>query len=98
MNKILLTGIVSALFLVCSSYSLSIFAQETPETIDHVEEMEYDVEVLVGIAHWLTGIGTVVLAIALIRTFHHMRIVTEMTSIETEYRLRPWIAPTGPIK
>ena len=98
MNKILLTGIISALFLVCSSYSSSIFAQETLETIDHVEEMEYDVEVLVGIAHWLTGIGTVVLAVALIRTFHHMRIVSEMTAIETEYRLRPWIAPTGPIK
>ncbi len=98
MNKILLTGIVSALFLVCSSYSSSIFAQETPETIDHVEEIEYDIEMVVGVAHWLTGIGTVVLAIALIRTFHHMRIVTEMTSIETEYRLRPWIAPTGPIK
>jgi len=98
MNKILLTGIVSALFLVCSSYSSNIFAQETSETIDHVEEMEYDIEMVVGIAHWLTGIGTVVLAVALIRTFHHMRIVTEMTSIETEYRLRPWIAPTGPIK
>ncbi len=98
MNKILLTGIVSALFLVCSSYSSSIFAQETSETIDHAEEIEYDIEMVVGIAHWLTGIGTVVLAIALIRTFHHMRIVTEMTSIETEYRLRPWIAPTGPIK
>ncbi len=98
MNKILLTGIISTLFLVFPSMSLSIFAQETLETIDHVEEMEYDIEMVVGIAHWLTGIGTVVLAIALIRTFHHMRIVTEMTSIETEYRLRPWIAPTGSIK
>ncbi len=36
---------------------------------DHVEEMEYDVEVLVGIAHWLTGIGTVLLAVVLIKTF-----------------------------
>jgi len=98
MNKILLTGIVSALFLVCSSYSVDIFAQETPEIIDHVEEMEYNIEIVVGIAHWLTGIGTVVLAIALIRTFKHMEAVTKMTSIETEYRLRPWIAPTGPIK
>jgi len=98
MNKILLTGILSALFLVCSSYSPSIFAQETPETIDHAEETEYDVEVIVGIAHWATGIGTVVLAIALIRTFKHMATVTKMTSIETEYRLRPWIGPTGPIK
>ncbi len=98
MNKILLTGIVSALFLVCSSYSVDIFAQETPEIIDHVEEMEYNIEIVVGIAHWLTGIGTVVLAIALIRTFKHMEAVTKMTSIETEYRLRPWIAPTDTIK
>ncbi len=98
MNKILLAGILSALFLFCSSYSPSIFAQETPETIDHLEETEYDVEIIVGIAHWATGIGTVVLAIALIRTFKHMATVTKMTSIETEYRLRPWIAPTGPIK
>jgi len=98
MNKILLTGIVSVLFLVCSSYSSNIFAQETLETIDHVEETEYDVEIIVGIAHWATGIGTVVLAVALIKTFKHMTAVTKMTSIETEYRLRPWIAPTGPIK
>jgi len=98
MNKILLTGIISALFLVCSSYSVDIFAQETPEIIDHVEEMEYNIEIVVGIAHWLTGIGTVVLAIALIRTFKHMEAVTKMTSIETEYRLRPWIAPTDTIK
>ena len=98
MNKILLTGILSALFLVCSSYSSSVFAEEitSAETIDH--EAEMNLEMIVGVAHWLTGVGTVVLAIALIRTFHHMRIVTEMTSIETEYRLRPWIAPTGPIK
>ncbi len=98
MNKILLTGIVSALFLVFSSFSLIIFAQETSETIEHVEETEYDVEIIIGIAHWLTGIGTVVLAVALIRTFKHMEAVTKMTSIETEYRLRPWIGPTGPIK
>jgi len=98
MNKILLTGIISALFLVGSSFSLSIFAQETLETIEHVEEMEYDLEVVVGIAHWLTGIGTVALAVALIRTFKHMEAVTKMTTLETEYRLRPWIGPTGPIK
>ena len=98
MNKILLTAIVSALFLVGSSFSLSIFAQETLETIEHVEEMEYDLEVVVGIAHWLTGIGTVALAVALIRTFKHMEAVTKMTTLETEYRLRPWIGPTGPIK
>jgi len=98
MNKILLTGIVSVLFLVCSSYSSNIFAQETLETIGHVEEAESDVEIIIGVAHWLTGIGTVVLAVALIRTFKHMEAITKLTSIETEYRLRPWIGPTGPIK
>jgi len=98
LNKILLTGIISVLFLVCSSYSSSAFAQETPETIKHEEEREYNLELAVGIAHWLTGIGTVVLAVALIRTFKHLAAVTKMTSMETEYRLRPWIGPTGPIK
>jgi hypothetical protein len=98
MNKILLTGIVSVLFLVCTSYSSSIFAQE-----DHSSETMYgitvmELETLVGVAHWLTGIGTVVLAVALIRTFKHLAAVTKLTSIETEQRLRPWIAPTGPIQ
>ncbi len=98
MKKILLTSIVSVLFLVCTSYSSSIFAQE-----DHSSEIMYGVtemelETLVGVAHWLTGIGTVVLAVALIRTFKHMAAVTKLTSIETEQRLRPWIAPIGPIK
>ena len=97
MNKILLSGIISVLFLIGSSSI--IFAQEhsSPETIDH-EEKEYNLEIIVGIAHWATGIGTVVLAVALIRTFKHMAAVTKMTSLETEYRLRPWIGPTGPIK
>jgi len=98
MNKILLTGIVSALFLVCSSFSLSIFAAETPGTMDHVTEMGGSLEMWVTLAHWTTGIATVVLAAALIKTFKHMEAVTKMTTIETEYRLRPWIGPTGSIK
>jgi len=98
MNKILLTGIVSTFFLVSSSYSLSIFAEETPETMDHVTEMGGSLEMWIALAHWTTGIGTVVLAVALIKTFTHMQAVTKMTTIETEYRLRPWIAPTGSIK
>jgi len=100
MNKILLTGIISALFLVFSSFSLSIFAQETPspETMDHVTEMGGSLEMWIALAHWTTGIATVALAVALIKTFKHMEAVTKMSIIETEYRLRPWIAPTGPIK
>ncbi|GFN41030.1 MAG: hypothetical exported protein [Marine Group I thaumarchaeote] len=99
MNKILLTGIVSALFLVCSSFSLSIFAQETlsPGTMDHVTEMGGSLELWVTLAHWTTGVATVVLAVALIRTFHHMQAVTNMTTMETEYRLRPWIGPINGI-
>jgi len=98
MNKILLTVTISALFIVFSSISFSIFAEETPGIVEHETDMEISIELWVGVAHWLTGVGTVALAIALIRTFHHMRAVTKMTSIETEYRLRPWIAPTGSIK
>jgi len=99
MNKILLTGIVSALFLVSSSYSLSIFAEETlsPE-MDHVTEMGGSLEMWIALAHWTTGIATAVLAVFLYMTFRHMEAVTKMTTIETQYRLRPWIAPTGPIK
>jgi len=100
MRKILLTGVSLALFLVCFSFPPNAFAQEvhSQEKMDFAALTEHEIEILVGIAHWLTGIGTIVLAIALIRTFKHMEAVTKMTSIETEYRLRPWIGPTGPIK
>ena len=100
MNKILLTGVSLALFLVCFSFPPNAFAQDHPssEIIVHDVEIGHLIEMVIGVAHWLTGIGTIVLAIALIRTFKHMEAVTKMTSIETEYRLRPWIAPTGPIK
>ena len=98
MNKILLAGIISGLFLVSAGFPLSIFAEEilSSETSDH--DMEITIELWVAVAHWLTGIGTVVLAIALIKTFKHMEVVTQMSAIETEYRLRPWIGPTGAIK
>jgi len=55
-------------------------------------------ELWIGIAHWLTGIGTIVLAIALVRTFRHLEASTKMSKIETEYRLRPWIGPINSIK
>ena len=58
----------------------------------------YSLELWIGIAHWLTGIGTIVLAFALIRTFRHLEASTKMSKIETEYRLRPWIGPTSGIK
>lgn len=63
-----------------------------------MEDMWISLEFWVGIAHWLTGIGTVVLAFALFKTFKHLEAVTKMTTIETEYRLRPWVGPSSGIK
>jgi hypothetical protein len=63
-----------------------------------MEEVWGTLEFWVGIAHWLTGLGTVILAIALIRTFRHLEANTRMSKIETEYRLRPWIGPINSIK
>jgi len=98
MNKILLTGIVSALFLVCSSYSSNIFAEEAPGEMDHVTEMGGSLEMWVTMAHWTTAFATIALAIFFIRTFKHLEATTNLATIEAEYRLRPWVAPTGPIK
>lgn len=61
------------------------------------EGVSVSLEFWVGVAHWLTGIGTVVLAVALFRTFRHLEASTKMSKIETEYRLRPWIGPSAPI-
>jgi hypothetical protein len=99
MNKILLTGIVSALFLICSSSS-SVFAQEnqSPEHMDPITEMGSPLEILIAIAHWLTGVGTIILAVAIFKTFRHLEASTKMSKIETEYRLRPWIGPINSIK
>jgi len=63
-----------------------------------MEEMWASLEFFVAIAHWLTGVGTVVLAIALFKTFKHLEVVTKMSKIETEYRLRPWIGPSSGIQ
>jgi len=100
MNKIILTGIVGALFLVCSSYPSSVFAEETssPKTMDHVTEMGGSLELWVTLAHWTTGIGTVALVICLIKTLRDMQASARVANLEAEYRLRPWIGPTGPIK
>ncbi len=63
-----------------------------------MDEMLLSLEFWTTIAHWLTGIGTVVLAIALFKTFRHLEAVTKKNNIETEYRLRPWIGPSSGIR
>lgn len=59
---------------------------------------DHTLEFWVGVAHWLTGVGTIILAIALVRTFRHLEASTRVSKIETEYRLRPWIGPSAAIK
>lgn len=63
-----------------------------------MSDVESSLEFYVAIAHWLTGVGTIVLAVALFKTFKHLEAVTKMSTIETEYRLRPWVGPSAGIK
>jgi len=93
-------AVISSVVFVCSGFSINIFAEEISGQGTSIQDLElgHQIEIWIGVAHWLTGVGTVVLAVALIRTFKHMEAVTKMTTIETNYRLRPWIGPTGPIK
>jgi hypothetical protein len=63
-----------------------------------MEGISDSLEFWVGIAHWLTGVGTAVLAIALVRTFRHLEASTRLSKIETEHRLRPWVGPVNAIQ
>ncbi|HSA98340.1 MAG TPA: hypothetical protein VLF17_04605 [Candidatus Nitrosotenuis sp.] len=63
--------------------------------------MEADFNILAVIAtigHIMTGIGTVVLVILIVRTLKHMQIATKFTEIQTNYKFRPWIGPSNSIK
>lgn len=60
--------------------------------------MEYGLEFFATIGHIMTGIGTITLAILLYRTFKHMNAATRAAEIQTEYKFRPWIGPTGAIR
>ena len=63
--------------------------------------MEGDLNVLTLIAtmgHIMTGIGTVVLVILIVKTLKHMEIATKFTEIQTNYKFRPWIGPNNSIK
>lgn len=97
MNKVLFIFSVSLLVLV--SFSI-LGAQEKvyAETMDHITEMGGSLEMWIAIAHWITGVSTAILAIAIFKTFRHLEATTKMSKIETEYRLRPWIGPITGIK
>lgn len=48
--------------------------------------------------HLMTGIGTVVLVVLIVKTLKHMEIATRFTEIQTNYKFRPWIGPSNTIK
>ena len=50
------------------------------------------------LGHLMTGIGTVILVILIIKTLRHMEIATKFTEIQTNYKFRPWIGPSNTIK
>jgi hypothetical protein len=48
--------------------------------------------------HLMTGIGTVILVILIVKTLNHMKVATRFTEIQTNYKFRPWIGPSNAIK
>lgn len=48
--------------------------------------------------HLMTGIGTVILVILIVKTLKHMEIATRFTEVQTNYKFRPWIGPSNTIK
>ena len=61
--------------------------------------LETDTLLLIAtMGHLMTGIGTVILVILIIKTLRHMEIATKFTEIQTNYKFRPWIGPSNTIK
>jgi len=48
--------------------------------------------------HLMTGVGTVVLVILIIKTLKHMEVATRFTEVQTNYKFRPWVGPSNIIK
>lgn len=60
--------------------------------------MDPNLELLATIGHLLTGFGTILLSILLYKSFRHLEAVTKATEIQTEFKFRPWVGPTGLIR
>ena len=97
MHKIPLASLVTILIFSSINYSNIFAAEESPGSMNHVTEMGGSLELWVTIAHWITGIGTAVLAVAIFKTFRHLEASTRVSKLETEYRLRPWVGPVNSI-
>src|SRR6185437_6080914 len=54
--------------------------------------------VIATMGHLMTGIGTAILVVLIVKTLRHMKIATRFTEIQTNYKFRPWIGPSNTIK
>ena len=61
-------------------------------------ESDTTLALIATIGHLMTGVGTVVLVIVIIKTLKHMEIATRFTEIQTNYKFRPWIGPSNTIR
>ena len=61
-------------------------------------ESDWIFTLIATIGHIMTGIGTVVLVILILKTLKHMEKATRFTEIQTNYKFRPWIGPSSFIK
>ncbi len=60
--------------------------------------MDPSLEFLATIGHLMTGFGTILLSILLYKSFRHLETATKATEIQTEFKFRPWVGPTGLIR
>jgi hypothetical protein len=63
-----------------------------------MEANSYLLNLIATIGHIMTGIGTVVLVILIVKTLVHMKAATRFTEIQTNYKFRPWVGPSGSIR
>lgn len=63
-----------------------------------MEADSYLLNLIATIGHIMTGIGTVVLVILIVKTLHHMKAATRFTEIQTNYKFRPWVGPANTVR
>lgn len=63
-----------------------------------MEADSYMLNFIATIGHIMTGIGTVVLVVLIVKTLHHMKTATRFTEVQTNYKFRPWVGPANSIR
>ena len=60
--------------------------------------MELSLEFFATVGHLMTGFGTLFAVVLLFRTLKHLEASTRVAIIQTEFKFRPWVGPTGVIR